>query len=158
MLIYKMSNSNFNNSKEKFYWGIIPPFHSIKDIFYYMDMSHDPCESLYRYTEKLPAVLHMQINPENEDEIRDIGFDNTADYHQDFENLFTEDKNWYTWEQVEYWYEKTGDTDLIPEDWDWDWIPEFHRLGLKTKNTKRPMIESINVSVNNLKYFKKDLQ
>ena len=161
MLIYKMSNGNFNNSKEKFYWGIIPyDCITIRSVFYYMDMSHNPCDSLFRYTEEFPAVLHFEITPEIEGKSdRQTKISYNMDIDMDMEKLL-EDPNeqWYTWEQLEFWYEKMGDLAMdITDDIFDDYRSEFFRLGMKTYNTKIDR-GFADVSLNNLKYFKKDLQ
>ena len=81
------------------------------------------------------------------------------DIDMDMEKLL-EDPNeqWYTWEQLEFWYEKMGDLAMdITDDIFDDYRSEFFRLGMKTYNTKIDR-GFADVSLNNLKYFKKDLQ
>ena len=174
MLIYKMKDgfsvdadsSDEETTRSNSYMGIIFNNNICKaeDIFWLMDMSHDPSDSLFTFTDNIFSFLHLKIISETDEygtftryELTEPS-DDSWDYHK-------KDKKaeWLTWQQIEMWMETFG---FLPDhedqyndflwDQDEDWKAKF---ALKAKAVKgklavgddgKPLPD---VSVDNLKYF-----
>ena len=169
MLIYKMRKMFTEPTTETEmtgYMGVIlrTDITKAKDLFWYMDMSHNPSDSLYTFTDNLFDYFHLKIVKETDEGITLYShsltdpYDDTWDY-----DILDKNAEWLTWQQIDMWLETFG---YLPDNQDMfnehitlqnsNWLNEFTLKAdaVKGENALNDKGKPLpDVSVENLKYF-----